>query len=103
MLYTIFDSDVLELGVFGLLRCGQDKGRVCCGILGLVFADGCGVSVLYSRIQIEDLEGGLEMLGRCGSIHAKSPVKCMSAQAFSGGMWQFIPESLTTVYAVIDG
>jgi hypothetical protein len=77
---TILDSNILELGIFGFLRCGENKGGVCGGILRLVFADCCSISVLHSQIYIDALEGGLRTSGRCGSLHAKSPVNETLAQ-----------------------
>jgi len=42
---AVLNSDVNQLGVFGLLGCGEDERWVGGGILGLVFADGCLKSV----------------------------------------------------------
>lgn len=44
---AVLDSGVNQLGVFGLLGCGEDEGGVGGGILGLVFANGCGESVWF--------------------------------------------------------
>lgn len=41
----VCDSLVDELGVLGLLGCGEDEGRVCGGILRLVLGDGGKVTL----------------------------------------------------------
>jgi len=51
---AVLNSNVDELGIFGLLGSREDEGGVGGGILWLIFADGCGVSVIYPRIE----EGG---------------------------------------------
>jgi len=40
MRLAVSDGCIDELGIFGLLACGEDEGWVGSGILGLVFADG---------------------------------------------------------------
>lgn len=45
MALAVLNSDVNQLGVFGLLGCGEDERWVGGGILGLVFANGCKISV----------------------------------------------------------
>jgi hypothetical protein len=41
---AVLDGDVHKLCIFGFLGGGEDEGRVCCGILGLVFSNGCKVA-----------------------------------------------------------
>lgn len=48
---AVRNSNVDQLGIFGLLGCGKDEGRVRGGILGLVFADCCGRLVFCSRVE----------------------------------------------------
>lgn len=45
MALAVLNSDVNQLGVFGLLGCGEDERWVGGGILGLVFANGYRISV----------------------------------------------------------
>lgn len=45
---AICNSSVNQLGVFWLLGGGEDEGGVGGGILGFVFANGCGELVCYS-------------------------------------------------------
>jgi hypothetical protein len=51
---AVLNSNVDKLSIFGLLGSREDEGGVGGGILWLIFADGCGVSVIYPRIE----EGG---------------------------------------------
>ena len=44
MLLAILAGIVDQLRILGLLRCGEDEGRVGCGILWLVFANGRDVT-----------------------------------------------------------
>jgi hypothetical protein len=39
MAFAVFNSDIDELGIIGLLCGSKDEGRVGRGILGLVFAN----------------------------------------------------------------
>jgi hypothetical protein len=40
VLLSVNNGSINKLAVFDLLRCGEDQGRVGCGILWLVFSDG---------------------------------------------------------------
>jgi hypothetical protein len=52
---AVLDSNVYQLGIFWLLGCDENEGGVGCGILRLVFADSCGISVSWVREKgIED-------------------------------------------------
>jgi hypothetical protein len=51
---AVFNSNVDQLGIFGLLGGGENEGGVGGGILRLVFADCCGILVIWSQIE----EGG---------------------------------------------
>ena len=44
MLLAVCDGIVNQLGVLGLLRCGEDEGGVGSGILGFVLVDGSEVT-----------------------------------------------------------
>jgi hypothetical protein len=48
---AVLNSDVDQLGIFGLFGCGENKRRVGGGILRLVFADGCPVLARSSQIE----------------------------------------------------
>jgi hypothetical protein len=48
MFLAVLNGNINELGIFGLLGGCENEGRVCGSVLGLVFADGCNLSVLYS-------------------------------------------------------
>jgi len=53
---AVLNSNVYQLGIFWLLGRGEDEGGVGCGILRLVLADSCGISVsrdLEERIGVE--------------------------------------------------
>jgi hypothetical protein len=53
LLLAILDSSIDELGVFGLLRCGKDEGRIGGGILWLVLLDGYeSVSIRTDRERV---------------------------------------------------
>lgn len=61
MALAVLNSDVNQLGVFGLLGCGEDERWVGGGILGLVFANGCGISVFAFGYRIGDVgEWGMD-------------------------------------------
>jgi hypothetical protein len=42
---AVLNSNVYQLGIFWLLGCREDEGGVGCGILRLVFADSCVISI----------------------------------------------------------
>jgi hypothetical protein len=46
---AVLNSNVYQFGIFWLLGCGENERGVGGGILGLVFADSCGISVLWLR------------------------------------------------------
>jgi hypothetical protein len=48
VLLGIIHGHVDEFGILWFLRGGEDKGGIGCGILRLVFADGCFVRVRES-------------------------------------------------------
>jgi hypothetical protein len=48
---AVLNSDVDQLGIFGLFGCGENKRGVGGGILRLVFADGCRVLARSSQIE----------------------------------------------------
>ena len=53
---AVLDSNVYQLGIFWLLGCDENEGGVGCGILRLVFADSCRISVSWDveeRIGVE--------------------------------------------------
>ena len=53
---AVLNSDVDQLGIFGLFGCGENKRGVGGGILRLVFADSCRISVSWDveeRIGVE--------------------------------------------------
>jgi len=50
---AVLDGGVYELGIFGFLGGGEDKGGVRGGILRLVFANGWVVLVLFAGNSIE--------------------------------------------------
>jgi hypothetical protein len=54
---AVLDSNIYQLGIFCLLGRGENEGGVGCGILRLVFADSCGISV--SWVREEGIEGEL--------------------------------------------
>lgn len=56
MALAVLDSNVHQLGIFGLLGGGKNEGGVGGGILRLVFADCCGILVFCS-----EFEGGGEL------------------------------------------
>lgn len=75
---TVFNSNVDQLGIFGLLGGGENEGGVGGSILRLVFADCCGILVLCSQIEgggeLDSREDGKEVVLAAGYVHAKSPV-----------------------------
>jgi len=44
MVFAICNGHIHQFGILGLLRCRQDERGVGCGILGLVFSDGCEIA-----------------------------------------------------------
>ncbi len=54
MRLAVLNGNVDQLGIFSLLGCGENEGGVGGGILGLVFADGCGILVICSQIERRD-------------------------------------------------
>jgi len=50
MSLAVLNSNINQLGIFGLLGCGENEGGVGGGILGLVFADGCEILVRRSQM-----------------------------------------------------
>ncbi len=48
---AVFNSNVDQLGIFGLLGGGENEGGVGGGILRLVFADCCGMLGTCSQME----------------------------------------------------
>jgi hypothetical protein len=75
---AVFNSNVDQLGIFGLLGGGENEGGVGGGILRFVFANCCGILVLCSQIEggdeLDSREDGKEVVLMAGYVHAKSPV-----------------------------
>lgn len=49
MLLAVFDSEVDQLSILGLLGGGEDERWVGCGVLRLVLLNSCRLLVWYSR------------------------------------------------------
>jgi hypothetical protein len=58
MLLAIFNGGIDQFGVLGLLRGRKDEGRVCGGILRLVFLD-CGK---FTAVTDDGGAGSLELI-----------------------------------------
>lgn len=75
---AVFNSNVDQLGIFGLLGGGKNEGGVGGGILRLVFADCCGILVICSQIEgggeLDSRGDGKEVVLAAGYVHAKSPI-----------------------------
>ena len=63
MLLAILDGNIHQLGIFWLLRRGEDERWVCGSILWLVFCDGCEMLELY------DFVGAVNLLAKSPESH----------------------------------
>ena len=84
MFLAIFDGPVHQLGIFGLFGGGKDEGRICCSILGFIFADSlreldfCPSSIVRrAREPCDTLEG---LLAKSPMVLSARSVECRAEQ-----------------------